>query len=318
MKKECEIVQDLLVNYSDNILNKSSNELVEKHLSECEDCKKMLEDIVAEENKDKKREKSQIDYLKKYRRKMRIKSILVALLIIFAIFLSVYICKLSIILKIRNQNAKMLENENNVYVEQVATDGENGYAIYKRWIKNEKYKEEVTFYNAQSEVQNQRVTYGNIGEKENTTISEEHKVATVVKDFIAKQKKSLYPIPNQINYLGSENELIPLLGAPFYVEISKDTEYIGSEYWIFKNDHTEEWVDVETGKVLRRIGYTSSSRYYENSTIIKEWTTGVVSFKYEFGNVKDEDVAIPNLDDYQVEYYDYEKEIQEMVKEAEK
>ena len=73
MKKECEIVQDLLVNYSDNILNKSSNELVEKHLSECEDCKKMFEEIVAEENKDKKNEKKQIDYLKKYRRKMRIK-----------------------------------------------------------------------------------------------------------------------------------------------------------------------------------------------------------------------------------------------------
>lgn len=318
MKKECEIVQDLLVNYSDNILNKASNELVEKHLSECEDCKKMFEEIVAEENKDKKSEKKQIDYLKKYRRKMRIKSVITALVILATLFAIIYIYKLGVFLKIRNQNAKMLENENNVYVEQVATDGDNGYTIYKRWIKDEKYKEEVTFYNAQSEVQNKRVTYGKIGEKEYTDVSEEHKEATVVKDFIAKQKKSVYPIPNQVIYLGEDYELIPLLGAPFYVEISKDTKQIGSEYWIFKNENTEEWVDVETGKVLRRIGYTSSSRYYENSSIIKEWTTGVVSFKYDFGNVTDKDVEIPNLDDYKVTYQDFEKELQEMIAEGKK
>ena len=313
MKKECEIVQDLLVNYSDNILNKSSNELVEKHLSECEDCKKMLEEIVAEENKDKKSEKKEIDYLKKYRRKMRIKSVITAIVILVTLIAIIYIYKLGVILKIRNQNIKILENENNVYIEQVATDGDNGYLIYKKWIKDEKYKEEVTFYNAQSEVQNKRVVYGKIGEKEYTHISEEHKEATIVKEFIARQKKSVYPIPNQINYIGEKYEIIPLLGAPFYVEISKDTKHIGSEYWIIKNEDAEEWIDIETGKVLRRIGYTARSKYYENSQIIKEWTTGVDYFKYDFGNVKDEDVRLPDLEGYNVTYQDFEKELQELI-----
>ena len=44
-KTECEIVQDLLLGYVDGVLNAESKKLVEKHLSECEKCRKRLEDI---------------------------------------------------------------------------------------------------------------------------------------------------------------------------------------------------------------------------------------------------------------------------------
>ena len=37
-KKECEIVQDLLLGYVDETLNKESIILVEKHINECESC----------------------------------------------------------------------------------------------------------------------------------------------------------------------------------------------------------------------------------------------------------------------------------------
>lgn len=64
-KKECEIVQDLLVNYADGILNPESKKLVEEHLIECEDCKNRLrnikEDIKGNDNK----EQIELDYLKK-------------------------------------------------------------------------------------------------------------------------------------------------------------------------------------------------------------------------------------------------------------
>ena len=58
-RKECEIVQDLLLGYVDNILNKESKKLVEEHLKSCEECQRQLKeinkDIQENENNKKKR-----------------------------------------------------------------------------------------------------------------------------------------------------------------------------------------------------------------------------------------------------------------------
>ena len=65
----CEIIQDLLPSYSDKISSKSTNELVERHLQKCENCRevllKMNKDIdidILNSNDTK------IDYLKGYKR----------------------------------------------------------------------------------------------------------------------------------------------------------------------------------------------------------------------------------------------------------
>ncbi len=47
-KTECEIVQDLLISYSDEVLNKESKKLVERHLLECEKCQERLKEIKSE------------------------------------------------------------------------------------------------------------------------------------------------------------------------------------------------------------------------------------------------------------------------------
>ncbi len=45
MKKECEIVQDLLPLYIDEVASKSSRELVEQHLEGCETCRRAKQDM---------------------------------------------------------------------------------------------------------------------------------------------------------------------------------------------------------------------------------------------------------------------------------
>ena len=45
-KTECEIVQDLLLGYVDETLNKESKKLVEKHLIECENCSERLKKVL--------------------------------------------------------------------------------------------------------------------------------------------------------------------------------------------------------------------------------------------------------------------------------
>ncbi len=45
MKIKCEVINDLLPLYVDDVLSKESRELVEEHICECESCKKTLENM---------------------------------------------------------------------------------------------------------------------------------------------------------------------------------------------------------------------------------------------------------------------------------
>ena len=85
MKKECEIVQDLLFGYNDGVISKSSTELVENHLKECDICKNKLEEIQKDSKDD--NQKKEVDYLKKVKNKLkrRKKIIITVLSILFII-----------------------------------------------------------------------------------------------------------------------------------------------------------------------------------------------------------------------------------------
>lgn len=72
MKRECEIVQDLLFGYQDGTLHEASKDLVEEHLKKCEECRRIFSEMKKDEIEvDKKEEQEQeIDYLKKVNKKM--------------------------------------------------------------------------------------------------------------------------------------------------------------------------------------------------------------------------------------------------------
>ncbi len=69
MKKECEIVQDLLIGYQDGTLHTYSKELVEKHLKKCEECNKVFNEMKKDEVEGSIQEQ-EIDYLKNVKRKI--------------------------------------------------------------------------------------------------------------------------------------------------------------------------------------------------------------------------------------------------------
>ena len=96
MKKECEIVQDLLFGYQDETLHTASKELVEKHLKKCEECNKVFNEMKKDDVEENEQEK-EIDYLKKVKKKMRKKNklltvigIVLAIIILFNVFIFVY------------------------------------------------------------------------------------------------------------------------------------------------------------------------------------------------------------------------------------
>ena len=107
-KKECRIIEDLLPNYIEGLTNEVTNEFVENHLKECPTCKtekqRMTEKI---ETKDIHNQQKEIDYMKKYRRKMNIlKSIIGIIIIVEIIFLSDLGRKFFIINKYKIQMAQ--------------------------------------------------------------------------------------------------------------------------------------------------------------------------------------------------------------------
>lgn len=85
MKKECEIVQDLLFCYYDGVASSSSKELVESHLQTCEDCRQALEEM--KQDKNEQDTQKEIDYLRKINKKMKRKTITTIIsLIILVVF----------------------------------------------------------------------------------------------------------------------------------------------------------------------------------------------------------------------------------------
>ena len=108
-KTECEIVQDLLISYVDNVLNPESKKIVEKHILECDMCKNKFEAIQNDVKEQENVKSKEIDYLKKIRRKAKLKSILFGIVIVFIVFFMYYSYNFIILNNISNKIHKQFQ-----------------------------------------------------------------------------------------------------------------------------------------------------------------------------------------------------------------
>ena len=92
----CEVVQDLLPSYVDGLTSDVSNQAVEQHMKTCESCRKLYSEMrepmngqdVSEINDGQKadsKKSSEIDYLKKIRKKNRMRILAVVLIVVIAV-----------------------------------------------------------------------------------------------------------------------------------------------------------------------------------------------------------------------------------------
>lgn len=139
-KTECEIVQDLLLGYVDGVLNMESKKLVEKHLTECKKCQEKLDEIKSDMKESEKIQKTQIDYLKKIRRRNRVKSVVMAIAILFLLCLVLYLNKFVKINHMMNQAEELL-GSNNFYKETTQILSSNETSVSKEYYKDGKYKQ---------------------------------------------------------------------------------------------------------------------------------------------------------------------------------
>ena len=95
MKISCNIIEDLLPLYVDDMVSEDSRQLVEEHLKECPSCRKMQEEMMRENHltsvgkgsKSIQTNRTEIESLKKIRHKIRKKrmiSVLLAVILVVA------------------------------------------------------------------------------------------------------------------------------------------------------------------------------------------------------------------------------------------
>ncbi len=301
-KTECEIVQDLLFGYSDDVLNAESKKLVEKHLLECKECQEKFNEIQKDIENHENNQKKQIDYLKKIRRRNAIKTILISVGIVFLIFFVFYLRKFLIVNDFMNK-AKESAKSNNIYREVSKMVTDDSVAITKEWYKDGKYKLQTDIYSEKG-VENFMTVYATVNSDERITIFENSKEVKIQKDEYVKmqnEEKKLKPVDSK-NY-----NFINKLKIAFEYSIHTSTYHIGREYYVMnkifdKNSNDEVWIDKNNGLALRKIGNEVAIKFFEGTDVIKEEIQLKSEYKHEFDTVTDEDVAVPDLTDYKIEY----------------
>ena len=167
MKKECEIINDLLPNYVENLVSEETKKFVNEHISNCEQCKKQLEILREDRNKinlkSKDEQKIELDYLKKYNKKMIILKIilitiitLITISIAFSIYRYIYNSKV-----VENVERKISEitdlNNYHIYETQYYKfnqNNEENYYTTEIFYKDGKYKKIEKINSKNSELDN--------------------------------------------------------------------------------------------------------------------------------------------------------------------
>lgn len=124
MKYKCNVIKDLLPLYIEKITSQDSNEIIEEHLKECENCKEyflkledegFLEDL-KEENEDKENPKKTMKNIKKKIMRGKLLFALITVIIVIITLFSIYSYMNNKIVPIQyDNNISIKEQNGNVY-----------------------------------------------------------------------------------------------------------------------------------------------------------------------------------------------------------
>ena len=302
-KIECEIVQDLLLGYVDDVLNVESKKIIEKHLSGCKECQIKLNEIKSDIVENENNQKKQIDYLKKIKRKNNIKTIIIIIGIIFFICLIIYLRKFIIVNDLMNKASKSLSSEN-YYTETIQRLSDNNVAFRREWYKDGKCKIVTEIYSDDG-VEIYPTEYTTVNTDEKIVIDHENKTVQIKKgEFTKLQNSEKYITSIQ---MGQDYGLISKIINAFNYSIDTSSRDLGREYYILtnifnKDSEYEEWIDKDTGLLLKKSGNGKRKTFFEGTNIVKEEIDLCSEYRYEFDTVTDEDVTIPDYTGYEVQY----------------
>lgn len=284
-KLNCNIVQDLLPNYIEKLTKEETNNFIKEHLKECEECKKILESMSKDIQVDsKKTSNKEIKYIKKYNSKLKIlRRILLTIFILIIIFLGFTVRKMIIINDLNNKASKY-EEINNYYI-KIINDSGSTTTVSQYYSKG---NNAILYLNTniKSTGQTRKLINYYKGDKTNTYIEADgNKVALLDTDGL--------PSKIRIVTLDYGNSIWNLFQGALATSI-KTGEYNGKECYILSlGKNSETYIEKATGlRIKAKEGIAVDNN--GNETPIK------VEYYYEFGNVKDDIFAEPDISQYEV------------------
>lgn len=297
MKKECEIVEDLLFGYSDDTLNAESKKLVEEHLKGCDECKKKLETI-KKENDFKNDEVKALKYFKKFRRKNMIKIIWAVIGVLVLIVLGIYLRKFFIISKIQSKVAE-LYSKDNIYTEEVTVTGDGMTSILRKYYKDRKFKEVTTFCNDSGE----NIFMTNYIDLDKKTLI---KVNNYSDTYEVYGNKKFNDMTEKTIYLDIYDAFLTNKFETIFLFNVDTIENAWGKYYVFtyaddKTKESEFWVDAETLLPAKYIQKEARITCYNGTNIVKQISDEIRLYNYSFDTVTDEDLRIDLMNMKQVE-----------------
>lgn len=271
MKKECEIVRDLLPNYIENLVGNQTKDFIETHIKECPECKEILNsmqgNMIQEIDTSFLEEQAEIHQIKKYRKKMAILKIsisvfLIAIILLLISFLTTYIPRYSIISKTYDkiQEAKNMDNYKFTMTQYYITPNSeeiNSFTdIY--YYKDGTFKSE-SYSNNTKKI----INYGNI--YTNDVIYKDYNTNTSFNNttYPYKSKGSIFNCFIDIeNYMQNKLNIISL-------KIKEDTYNDKDCYVILFGNTRELWIDKQIMLPVREVQKNNGEINFERTFLIE-------------------------------------------------
>ncbi len=303
--KECKVVQDLLPNYIENLTNEETNKFIEEHLKNCEQCKKIYDNMKKDLNVDNKtKEKKKVKFLKKYRNKLRVLEII--LLIIVVAFVINTGRKMYIIADLNNKAEEYVNSEN---YHRITYSLDNGnYTKSEIFSLGDKKKLIITTMTEDARKQVVTIYATKTGTVPDTEYATTYPPTEIYKQNMYKETDTEkiamldleigMSVDVQKAFWGVDNTKDLILTA-ITSSINKETfngeecYYVSGTQNILPN--TGMYVDKDTGLMI-----ATMASEYENPDGEKGRIAGA-EYKYEFGIVTEDDFVEPDINDYTIQ-----------------
>ena len=317
-KDECEIVKDLAIPYTEELVNIGSKKFIKEHLSQCESCTQYYKNIKSEINKENTREKNKdnivVDQFKKINRHINVLKItLISIFIFIIIASSVFYFKYQRTVSIIDNAYSKIEylRELNNYKLKVKTIQKNlvtdDYMEYEQnyYYKDGKYKIES----------NDSIKFYQDNSYEKICIYHDLKEIQYYKqDFVEEKKGRLFDIFSEIiNY----KDLISKYKFYSYILSVREDRYNGINCYVIRfgdsNGYRDTWINKDNFATVRVINETYNSFYreviytiYENVVREEDITTSILNLS-EYNNYTRKEVINNKTEEFKMYYELYEK-----------
>lgn len=287
--KDCKIIQDLMPNYIDDLTSKESNEYVENHLKDCQECTNYFNEMKSKIEIDKTGTvKQEIDYMKKAKKKMNIgKKLLTIIGLLIVISLMIFwreaytlICYADICNKYIFWQEQAMEKGNYSVREQ-----RDNYLTYVYYTPEKQVTNQISLNNGDthkisiledSEIDGQSTFYtqGNVNGEE--VVAKLYQDSNAVIFDNSSPYSYMFDFENKANFF----ELMSTITNVRHIWNEKIGE---TKYYVLDLEYGQEvYINKATGLVEKIIGDNSGTAYY----------------RIEVGNVTKQQLDFPTEDDH--------------------